>query len=79
MVAETEEVSNFWAQVKDSDFAENEKAKANFVSVVIPLFKKYHGDSLEADVSFVDFDFSSIKDHLDSEREKRAARPKEEK
>ena len=40
MVAETEEVSNFWAQVKDSDFAENEKAKANFVSVVIPLFKK---------------------------------------
>jgi hypothetical protein len=78
-VAETEEIANFWAQVKDSDFAENEKAKTNFVSVVIPLFKKYHGDKLASDFTFEDFDFSPIKDHLESEREKRAARSKEEK
>jgi hypothetical protein len=65
--------------VKDSDFAENEKAKANFVSVMIPLLKKHHGDKLDEDVSLDDFNFDAIKDHLDSEREKRAARSKEEK
>lgn len=79
LVPETEEVANFWAQVKDSDFAENEKAKENFVSVVVPLFKKHHGDKLEEGFTFDDFDFSAIKDHLDSEREKRNARSKEEK
>lgn len=46
---------------------------------MIPLLKKHHGDKLDEDVSLDDFNFDAIKDHLDSEREKRAARSKEEK
>jgi len=65
--------------VKDSDFAESETDNADSVRDLIPLLKKHHGDKLDEDVSLDDSNFDAIKDHLDSEREKRAARSKEEK
>lgn len=63
----------------ETEFVEKEKVRSNFAGSFATLMKRHHGDRLPLDVALEDFDFSSIKAHLDSEREKRNARPAEEK
>jgi len=63
----------------ETEFVEKEKVRSNFAGSFATLMKRHHGDRLPLDVALEDFDFSSIKAHLDSEREKRNARSAEEK
>ena len=65
--------------VDNNEFAEKELVKNNFVKSFTALMTKYHGEKLDSDLKFTDFDFSAIKDHLLRESEIRKARSTEEK
>ena len=71
---EVEEVCNQWVQVAETDFAEQDTVKKNFVQAFLSLFS----ESLGAE-SLQDFDFKHIKEHIEKQKEFRNARTGEEK
>ena len=74
LTPEQEEVATFWAQLIDSEIAQKEIAKKNFLfefKKVLP--EQYQSSSLS------DFDFTPIRDHLNKLREKNKSKTPEEK
>ena len=74
LTPEQEEVATFWAQLLDSEIAQKEIAKKNFLfefKKVLP--EQYQSSSLS------DFDFTPIRDHLNKLREKNKSKTPEEK
>ena len=74
LTPEQEEIATFWAQLLDNDLSKKDIAIKNFSND----FKKVLPDKYK-NSSLSDFDFTKIKEYIDSNREKNKNRSQEEK
>ncbi len=74
LTPEQEEIATFWAQLLDNDLSKKDIAIKNFSTEFKKVLPEKYKNS-----SFSDFDFSKIKEYIDSNREKNKNKSQEEK